>query len=506
MTLAALGMGIWNWKAERAWRAYRAGAESAGEKLMLPQVIPPPIPEGGNLAMTPFLRPLFDYETRDGNTVRKDEPGWTRVVTAGKGAFRQSTSRPGMKVPAAGNWRLGHPTDLVAWQDYYAAAKEFPTPQAPGRPGADIILALGESSDALAELRGALSRPRCWFPVHYADANPAGILLPHLSVIKRMHGYLALWATAQLSEHQPDIAARDLEIAFRLQRGIEQEPMLISYLVNIASLQIYLHSLWEGCIRHEWSADQLARFQAQLGETDCLEGLKRAIRGERAFGNAIYERWLSNRGTLGSDWAQFQDVVPNDGRPQGLAAPGLLGYLFPRGLLRENQLLQNQYASAMLAGLGSLGSPAGNYHRIDLEAVTASAHGLLKPPGYRNILVSMLAPALDGVVSKGLLAQASRDVALAGIAIERYRLAKGEYPERLEQLTPEFLPSLPKDVYTGEPLHYRRDSKDLFMLYSVGPNGQDDHGVWPHTEQAARGGQRGGAAPDDVVWRYVTPE
>lgn len=60
-------------------------------------------------------------------------------------------------------------------------------------------------------------------------------------------------------------------------------------------------------------------------------------------------------------------------------------------------------------------------------------------------------------------------------ALARYREEQGRYPERLDQLVPAFLANLEIDVFSGKPLLYRRTA-DGFVLYSVGPNGQDDGG------------------------------
>ena len=66
--------------------------------------------------------------------------------------------------------------------------------------------------------------------------------------------------------------------------------------------------------------------------------------------------------------------------------------------------------------------------------------------------------------------------AQVGMALERYRAAKGDYPAALGTLAPEFLPSVPVDVFNGQPLHYRRVPGGA-VVYSVGPNLKDDGGV-----------------------------
>jgi len=94
-----------------------------------------------------------------------------------------------------------------------------------------------------------------------------------------------------------------------------------------------------------------------------------------------------------------------------------------------------------------------------------------------HVFARMLVPALETAVKRFAQAQATLDLARAAIALERYWLAHGEFPETLDALTPQFLAQVPHDVINGQPLHYRRTSDGQFVLYSVGWNEKDDGGV-----------------------------
>jgi hypothetical protein len=69
-----------------------------------------------------------------------------------------------------------------------------------------------------------------------------------------------------------------------------------------------------------------------------------------------------------------------------------------------------------------------------------------------------------------------RGMAIAAIALERFRLRNGEYPERLATLVPEFLEAVPGDYMDGEPLKYNRKADGSFVLYSSSENCKDDGG------------------------------
>ena len=67
------------------------------------------------------------------------------------------------------------------------------------------------------------------------------------------------------------------------------------------------------------------------------------------------------------------------------------------------------------------------------------------------------------------------DAAVTAIAIERYRRDRGQIPNDLKQLVPEFMPQVPTDPFDGKPLRYVVEDGE-YLIYSVGKNGVDDGG------------------------------
>ena len=100
-------------------------------------------------------------------------------------------------------------------------------------------------------------------------------------------------------------------------------------------------------------------------------------------------------------------------------------------------------------------------------------------------LARMSFPAVGKAVTKFALIQSQVDLARTACALERFRLAHGNYPERLAELVPTYLDKVPLDIVNGEPLHYRRTDNGKFVLYSIGLDGKDDGGdlkkdwAWP---------------------------
>lgn len=61
------------------------------------------------------------------------------------------------------------------------------------------------------------------------------------------------------------------------------------------------------------------------------------------------------------------------------------------------------------------------------------------------------------------------------LALAAWHSDHGSYPERLERLTPELIEAVPEDVFSGNPVKYRREG-DGYVLYSVGCDETDNDG------------------------------
>jgi len=61
------------------------------------------------------------------------------------------------------------------------------------------------------------------------------------------------------------------------------------------------------------------------------------------------------------------------------------------------------------------------------------------------------------------------------VAVERYRLGHGFWPDRLDDLVPRNLSRIPTDPFDGQPLRYKR-LDDGVVIYSIGADRKDDGG------------------------------
>ncbi len=73
-------------------------------------------------------------------------------------------------------------------------------------------------------------------------------------------------------------------------------------------------------------------------------------------------------------------------------------------------------------------------------------------------------------------ARCDLEAGLTMLALCEYQRQHGQYPDRLDDLVPGFLPRIPLDYADRQPLRYSLKKDGTYLLYSIGCDGQDDGG------------------------------
>jgi hypothetical protein len=117
----------------------------------------------------------------------------------------------------------------------------------------------------------------------------------------------------------------------------------------------------------------------------------------------------------------------------------------------------------------------------------------------RYTFLHMFLPGLSKASELVRRAGAEYEAAVTVLALQRYRLDKGQYPASLEALAEAgYLRQIPADPYSAGPLVYRR-TDDAFTLYSAAGNFADDGGV-EMADNPWEGKQQDGRGSDRVFW------
>lgn len=489
-TLVGLAIAFENYRGKRAWDACRAELAARGEQLDWSDLAPPPVPDDQNFFKTPLLAPLSDLvpepvhraylEPRDSNAV------------AQIGALFSSLY-PAYQIQQA-SWRLAQFTDLAAMQTELRGETNTrnadlqalqATPAGP--PQSDLLWLLGKKSGELEEIRAALRRPYARYGIPAADG--AMSLAPHLAPLRSLARAFATRALAAMADGQPEAAADDVRACFRLARTFESEPLLIATLVEIAILESAIQPLWEGLARHQWTETQLAQFETELAKFNFVTGMARTLRFERAHSLGMLDSWRRKRQKAPADIGDAEAPV------------GLPPNRIPSGWIRLGQVyIARMFQDFLVPVLDT------NRVVVDIrlgERLAKEAEEHLKGWSPYKILARLLFPALSPAVNRAAIAQTTVNQARLAVALERFRLAEGQFPAELHELSPRFLNTVPHDAVNGEPYRYRREAPDRFLLYSVGLNLTDDNAQVALDKQ---GRAKPSAAEGDWVWRSAPAE
>ena len=485
-----------NWRGQWAWNSYKRAMAARGEPLELSAFVPPKVPDDKNFAMTPLLAPLFEF-------LPGMSPGVSPLSGIGLFASNYDVASRELNVSKAvrsNSWVKAH-TDLPAWyaaflnstnklakQKVGLAATNFTVHEA----ALGVLAMLSEADPVFEELQAASNLPFSRFNLHYEGENPAAILLPHLSVMKRLTQVLALRACASLAARQTNQAFEDTKLLLCLTEVCKDEPFLISQLVRIAQLNIAMQPIAEGISL--WSEPQLRSLQARLARVDFCADTQRAVGAERYWSSAIIEYVRRSPGKL--------DMLAGmTGTQQsGFDLAAVLMCLAPSGWFDFEQLNCSRMTDECLLPMFDVTARRISPHlsQKSEQCMAKLANRSLSSLYFQHLYFArLLLPATSRTAQKAAFAQTAVDCALLACALERYRREHGQFPESLTALQPQFIQKLPHDIINGEPLKYHRSESGQYVLYSVGWNEVDDGGA----VGVAKSGEENSIAQGDWVWR-----
>jgi hypothetical protein len=490
-----------------AWQRFKHEWEAKGERFDYASVIPPPVPDDQNFALTPVVASCYESAlTRDGKRITSFR---TNVVDELRMNVNHIHPLTVSQIqPTNGDWELGKMCDLASWQMYYRTAvtneiyistntpwgkasfwipspiggsmltNDFALPPKPQSPATDVLLALSKYDSTIEELRKASSLPYSRFPLNYDTDKPYAVLLMHLAPIKSCIQVLNLRAIAELENNQGDKALDDVKLALRLIDATRVEPSMVSQYQRTEELKIELQAVWEGLNRHKWSDAQLAAIEQELGKLDFLADGQLAMRGERNTELAEIDYLRRHRPYHETERSVLRAfMAPGESDYQRKANREEMLTDIYRCLAPSGSFYQNMVIFGNTFQQWSLNTTDPVKHEAFPQTQEAGSKfiGSL-PHKYSNSLARDLLPGSFATTSRMCHAQETTDLARTACALERYRLADGEYPETLDALAPQFIDNIPHDIIGGKPLHYRRTADGKYLLYSVGWNEVDDAG------------------------------
>ena len=345
---------------------------------------------------------------------------------------------------------------------------------------------LARHAGLLDTIRRAADMPACRFPRDWTRPS-FDMLLAEVQSCRNEGRLLALAARHEAATGKPAAALADAVRLGRIGRQVGSEPILISHLVGIA-IDATALSVVADILPTLTPADAPLLDDPALRDlVVSTPSLVRAINGEEAFGLSIFANFADGRqgiddmGRLAGD--PNVAILPQEGPFSLLIDP--LSAVWRAFILQADiagyRRRFEAYRQLVTGGVDQSRTWPQTQKQIDgIEAEIRRAG----PDGF---LSRLIAPATDAVLRSQCMAVARHRAAEVLLAATRERLASGTLPASIDALVPARLPSVPRDPFTTDaPLRLKATPEEL-LIWSVGPDGEDDGGPQKDDEECDTG-------------------
>jgi hypothetical protein len=438
-----------DWRGKRAWENCQRELEAKGMLLDWNASIPPAVPDEQNFFKVPKMQEWFV-----GRNITNDL--YLRMNDKKFENITHSAGTTGNLIITAAEAK-----EYLTWSDQF-------------EPDFDLI-------------REALKRVYARMDGNYTV--PAEIPIPNFVASRALAQVLAQRTKCYLLLGQPDQALHEITLLNDSRTWLEGAPTgkpmtLMAAMINVAISGLYVESIADGLEKNSWQEPQLAALQQQLAAINLVPIVASAF----AFEPMAVCRDL--------EIMKPSEVFYVSGSNHGVKLRDRLLDLIPRGWIYQNMtvIARMEFKNHSAFDLA---------HNLFLPSVAQSVYGetaqIVSQAQFSpySFLTTVTFPNFVVATQTFSKKQTLVNECQIACALERYRLAHGEYPETLDALVPQFIEKLPHDIIGGEHLRYRRTGAGKFLLYSVGWNETDDGGQVVLTKDGSVDREKG-----DWVWQY----
>jgi len=334
---------------------------------------------------------------------------------------------------------------------------------------------LEANSEPLEQIRLGCEKDYYW--PGYEGQSMRDIALPELAQV-RIAAKALCWRT-KLKVIAGDYEAAFSDLAVCYQLGIHQlgKKPLIGQLVGTGIIQLALEVSFE-ILERKGTDDRLLTnlhtgFEESLAE-DCPDI---DFTFDRFFIHDYIQQIFTDDGTGGGHIVKVRELITQLGEQEK----------FQWGQMERRQTTE-------------LTDKLMDYIQQVAKKTPAQLHNEGKDPSEiidemakDNPFLRLLLPSYLEVITIFARSQTQNQALITTIAVIKYKIDKGDYPENLSELvTAGYLEQLPVDAFSDKPLAYEK-MQDEFLLYSFGEDLDDDGGVYSLWGSGEEGG-------DQVFW------
>jgi len=315
------------------------------------------------------------------------------------------------------------------------------------------------NTETLRLLHEAAKHPNGRFPLNYSD--PIGMELPHLAKLRHAACLLKLEAMLATDDKDFDKAVESIHAMLAAGDTLRQEPVFISQLMRNICHSMTVETLHYLLSTGTLTEDQLSRLNSLFSNQVDSQAFSRGLQGEYIVGMAYFDQ-PERLAESYSNMMGFDKYIPGSSRT-------ILRMASMTGWTEADR-------SRYLAHVNTINTIS----RLPVYEAIPALETLENQADRRRSWMPTISGMLFFPLARAVYSfgrdQAQMEFASAAIALERYQLFASKLPDRLDELVPSFLDSVPQDPFDGEPLRYRR-TENGYLVYSIGYNQRDDGGA-----------------------------
>jgi hypothetical protein len=364
------------------------------------------------------------------------------------------------------------------------AAKDFP----------QISAWLAVNEQPLAVVIEASKRPAYFNPLvpKRAGTEPGlliGALLPSAQKCREITVALCARAMLRTAEGKYDDAWEDLLASHRLARLVGNGATNIEALIGIALNATACNADLAYVGNARLTSRQVQARLADLQKLPPMPAIADKIDlGERfiyldamqSIHRGMFEQVAGGPGKLPDPQAlkalETIDFVPSLRKANSIYDRIAIAMRVPERDRKNKELMKIEDELELEAAKKKAdGTKLGQINRI-LEIMRKPADtGKMVGNSIGDTALGMMMPAVLKVQNAYDRCDQNQQNVKVAFALAAYRADTGRYPAKLDDLAPKYLSAVRNDLFSGQPLIYRRTEKG-YLLYSVGVNGVDDGG------------------------------
>ena len=320
--------------------------------------------------------------------------------------------------------------------------------------------------DAIELARAMPNYPYGRYAIKWAN-DWVSTLLPHVQEARQVAFLMDYDARLRAQDNDLVGALHDVKAVLYASRAVGDEEILISQLVRMAVDTAAVTTLERILACGRAPEPSLLDLQNELEKEAQTPYFLAGIRGERACLNEMFQRIQDGTISFTEYWrltTSLTRFVPPRGSGSNYAIPELKSLRMYLNLGNERAQMLHYFNEVVES------AKLPTWERA--EAIDAQNELLLKEPGFWVALC----PALHKISRADLRTKTILRTAYTALAMERFHLANGRWPDKVDELVPQYLSTVPLDPYDGAPLRLSRKGSAV-IVYSISQDKVTQGGV-----------------------------